>query len=440
MRAPQGVECPFKALQGEAVWCPATSTAHRTGRIARAHSGVSTQPATGPASDIGRSLRLLVGRCGDRRVIGTECLRAYGWHVQWRWIGAGLLVCASGACSAEDSPLEVSSASTNNVTSASPVDQQPTSVPAPSSPMAEMTTAVPKVVDTVASPVLPEPATVNDDGTVSWVYESPLIDQRVRHYILDPAPNGFVVARGSETSTDLPAARAMTGIFATGGAADPLITVTVTSPAVAGAPPTIDGVGGEALMIGDVAAVQRSLGVTVVGLAFVLGERRVDVVARVALQQWLAPLAASVKIDGPLVSVQVPEGSGLTFVGAYSPVSPAAEGFDLIGLYNRAQATVLQYSDGNGVVLLWVTAGRIINVESLRAWLEPRGEPIEVAGQSGWIVRVTNSKSVIIEWMVGGLAFQLSGNLPEDEMLALAAGVRPATDDEWAQVSQAFDG
>ena len=324
------------------------------------------------------------------------------------------------------------------MTAASAVEQQPTSVPAPASTVAETTTAVPKVVDTVATPVLPESATVNDDGTVSWNYETPLIDQRVRRYILDPAPDGFVVSDGGETSTDLPAARALTGIFATGGEADPLITVTITSPAVTGVLPTLDGVSGEPAVVGDVAAVQRSLGVTGVGLAFVLGGQRVDVVARVAVQQWLAPLAASVTIDGPLVSVRVPEGSGLTFVGAYSPISPAADGFDLIGLYNRAQSTVLQYSNGDGVVLLWVTAGRTVNLESLRAWLDPRGEPIEVAGRPGWIIRVTNSDSIIVEWFVDGLVFQLGGNLPEDEVLALAAGVRPATDEEWAQVSQAF--
>ncbi len=357
--------------------------------------------------------------------------------MRWRWIGAGVLACASVACSAEHSPLGASSAPTN-VTAASAVEQHQTSVPAPASTVAETTTAVPTVVDTVATPVLPESATVDDDGTVSWNYESPLIDQRVRRYILDPAPDGLVVSEGGETPTNLPAARALTGIFATGGEADPLVTVTITSPAVTGDTPTLDGVSGEPVMVGDVAAVQRSLGVTGVGLAFVLGGHRVDVVARVAVQQWLAPLAASVTIDGPLVSVRVPEGSGLTFVGAYSPATPAADGFDLIGLYYRAQSTFLGYGDGDGEVLLSVSAGRIVNLESLRAWLEPRGEPIEVAGRPGWIVRVTNSDSIVVEWFVDGLAFQLGGNVPEDELLALVAGVRPATDDEWAQVSQAF--
>src|SRR5690349_11428550 len=67
--------------------------------------------------------------------------------MRWRWIGAGVLACASVACSAEDSPLEASSAPTN-VTVVSTLEQQQTSVPAPASTVAETTTAVPSVVST----------------------------------------------------------------------------------------------------------------------------------------------------------------------------------------------------------------------------------------------------------------------------------------------------
>ena len=200
--------------------------------------------------------------------------------MRWRWVGAGLLALrqlpvplktpARGFIGAHERDRRVNGRAAADVRPGSRLDCR------------RDDDGSSKVVDTVATPVVPELATVDDDGTVSWNYESPLIDQRVRRYLLDPAPDGFVVSEGGETPTDLPAARALTGIFAIGGAADPLITVTITSPAIAGVLPTLDGVSGEPVTVGDVAAVQRSLGVTGVGLVFVLGGHRVDVVARVA--------------------------------------------------------------------------------------------------------------------------------------------------------------
>lgn len=137
----------------------------------------------------------------------------------------------------------------------------------------------------------------------------------------------------------------------------------------------------------------------------------------------------------PRVSVRAPDGSGLKFVGAYSPQAPAADGFDLIGLYRQAQVTSVRYSHGEEEVALTVTTGRVVGVASLRAWLELRAEPIEVAGLPGWIVRVPNAGFTIAGWMADGRMFQLGGNVPEKELISLAGGVRPATADDWSRLA-----
>jgi hypothetical protein len=300
--------------------------------------------------------------------------------------------------------------------------------------MAPTSSAARGVVDTVAEPVLPDTATTGRDEVVSWNFATPVVDERVRHYVLGNPPNGFDVALGYESTSSSPLARSMTGIFAAGSAVDPLITVTITSPGIGGTP-TLEGVTGEPTSVGNVPAVRRILGVNGAGLAFVVGKSRIDVVAKSTADTWLEPLAASIKVDGSSVSVRPPDGSGLKFVGAYSPGTPVADGLDLIGLYFQAQTTSVKYSNGNGQIGLVVTTGRVVGAESLHAWFEPRANPIEIAGQTGWIVRLPNSSLTIIGWMAAGRMFQLSGNVPEKALLTLAEGVRPATADEWSQVT-----
>lgn len=339
-------------------------------------------------------------------------------------------------CSAvDDAARDDPSSSVTLPTAASSVTEQPTTIPATPSKTVPTIASAPEVVDTVGEPVPPEAATVRSDGAISWKFTPALIDRRARRYVLDPPPDGFDVTLEYEATSSSPVARAMTGIFATGSAVDPFVTVTITTPPGTGATPTLNRVKGEPTSVGDAPAVRRTLGVNRVGTAFVVGAYRIDVVATGAAETWLAPLAASVEIDGSFVSVRAPAGSGLKFIGAFSPQTAVADGFDLIDLYHQAQVTSVRYSGGKEQVGLVVTTGRVVGVESLHAWLEPRAEPIEVAGLPGWIVRVPNAGFTIVGWMADGRMFQLGGDVPEKELLALSAGVRPATTDEWSQLA-----
>jgi hypothetical protein len=184
-------------------------------------------------------------------------------------------------------------------------------------------------------------------------------------------------------------------------------------------------------------AVRRTLGVNGTGLAFVVGGYRIDVVAKSGAEAWLASLAASIGISGSSVSVRVPDDSGLKFVGAFSPQTPVADGVDLIGLYHQAQTTSVRYANGKNQIRLVVTTGRVVDAESLLAWFEPRAEPVEVDGRSGWIVRMPKAGFTVVGWMADGRIFNLSGNVPENELLRLAAGVHPATAAEWSRVATA---
>ena len=72
-----------------------------------------------------------------------------------------------------------------------------------------------------------------------------------------------------------------------------------------------------------------------------------------------------------------------------------------------------------------------------------------VHGEPALTVEVDTSESVlvtgadigsVVAWVEGGRLVMVTGQVPVDELLALAESVRPATDTEWAEVSEAgFD-
>jgi hypothetical protein len=355
--------------------------------------------------------------------------------MRWRLVERGLLACILVGCSGGNDTARDEPSSSVTVPSGPSSVSQLTTDPATGSTAASPVENAAEVVVTVGEPVLPEAATVRTDGAVSWTFTPALSDQRDRRYVLDRPPDGFDVTIQYEAANSSPLARAMTGIFATGGAADPFITVTITTPPGTDATPTLNGIAGEPISVRDAPAVRRSLGVNHVGVAFVVGDFRVDVVSTGAAETWIAPLAASIEIVGSSVLVRAPDGSGLRFVGAFSPQAAAADALDLIGLYHQAQMTSVRYLRGKEDVGLYVTTGRIVEVEALHAWFEPRAEPIEIAARPAWIVRLPNSGGAIVGWSAGGRMFQLGGSVPEKELLALATSVRPATTDEWSQLA-----
>jgi hypothetical protein len=281
-------------------------------------------------------------------------------------------------------------------------------------------------------------AEFSSDGRVAWNASPSPDSPSERRYVVDGLPPSFEPRRAEQPAGN-PTSRTVTALLAAGTfSGEPYLSVSVTT-AEQGAPKfdlDLETIKGDRIDVGGVPSVLHTPAVGVAAVTLVVDTRRVDVLAQSGADDFLIPVAESLRIDGDMASVLLPTGTNLAFVGAYSPAWLLSGGEGPIDLTSSASTELEYVVDEEPRADLTVSLGRVTGYDSLVRWLDARAEPITLAGTKGWIVRIPDFDRLVVEWMADGRRFKLGvQGVDEETVLALAASVRPATADEWEAIA-----